>query len=245
MIMDQVILGQLSQKGLESRQSKNRTDKLDLFLNLLKENGDKAAMHNGQQLNFEFSNEKVTRVELNYLNFSSSFVADTQSYTKTSVDSEMRDQLSKSELYDQKWYSIGKLSYIDSDRLAEHQEFIRSTGGVESSLNRTFSLEKNPSKIGVESRVNAVGVGVLDRKHQSEGLRQRSVVELSKLITQVHDVREIEKQKLTLFHNGNSKTVVVRDYFSSSNDMLSQLKHFIQNAKGKIMKLIFNGKVVK
>ena len=243
--MEQVILGQLNQKSLGSHQSKNRTDESHLFLKLLKENGDKAAKHNGQQLNFQHPSEKINRVESSPLNFSSSFVGHAQGYTKTSVDFEMRDQLSKSELYDQKWYSIGKLSYIDTDRLAEQQEYIRSTSGVESSLNSAFSLEKNLSKIGIESTIKVKELGLVERKHQSEGLRQRSVVELSKLITQVHDVREIEKQKLTLFHNGNSKTVVVRDYFSSSNDILSQLKNFIQNAKGKIMKLIFNGKVVK
>jgi hypothetical protein len=161
------------------------------------------------------------------------------------TDSSHIEQQKKSELYEQKWFSIGKLSYIDSDKNLRVE--------VNQSLQNAIFTAKDIRISGTDERVNSIGmeklqqasINITNSQTQQDRLIQKNVMELSKLITQVQNTHDIEKKKLSLIKDKESVTLVIRDYHTNQHDIFGHLKNLLHLAKSTISKVILNGKAVK
>ncbi len=156
-----------------------------------------------------------------------------------------RDNASvKAELHEQKWYSIGKLSYIDVQKqemknanFDEQQpvksNFINSGQGADASL-MLLQADKKYSDV--------LNSGILKRNEVVESSKEKTRSNMSNHF-QMHD--EIEKRKVTLFKDGDENALVVRDYVTNEQSLTGYISQFFSMAKAAVSKITVNGKEVK
>lgn len=156
-----------------------------------------------------------------------------------------RDNASvKAELHEQKWYSIGKLSYIDVQKQEMKNanfdgqqpvknNFINSGQGAAATL-MFLQADKKYSDV--------LNSGILKRNEVVESSKEKTRSNVSNQL-QMHD--EIEKRKVTLFKDGDENALVVRDYVTNKQSLTGYISQLFSMAKAAVSKITVNGKEVK
>lgn len=156
-----------------------------------------------------------------------------------------RDNASvKAELHEQKWYSIGKLSYVDVqkqemknansvEQYSIENNFINSSQGEAASL-MSLQTDKKYSDV--------LNSGILKRNEIVESSKDKT---RSNVNNQLQMHYEIEKRKVSFFKDGDENVLVVRDYVTDKQSLTGYIGQLFSMAKAAVSKITVNGKEVK
>lgn len=156
-----------------------------------------------------------------------------------------RDNASvKAELHEQKWYSIGKLSYIDVQKQEIKKANFDEQQPVKNNLiNSNQGAAANLMFLQADKKYSDVlNSGILKRNEVIESSKEKTRSTVSNQL-QMHD--EIEKRKVTLFKDGDENALVVRDYVTNEQSLTGYISQFFSMAKAAVSKITVNGKEVK
>jgi hypothetical protein len=233
--------------------SKNNKDSNNSFLNLIQK--EQADQNKHDQLTspvktsslesfnetMRYQNQEIDINNKPFASISSMSIGDPLVHNLSGSD--QAEKQKKYELYEQKWFSVGKLSYIDSDKNMKSVD--ESITNINAARVNTKTDKDAVSNILTLERPHLFNSRLFSIQVQHDRSTQKNAVEWSKMTTQLKNVHESEKRKLSILKDNEGSMLVVRDYHSNRNDVLAYVKNLLQSAKNLISKVTFNGRGVK
>lgn len=176
-----------------------------------------------------------------------SFTVNTQYGDILALDLSSSVQIDKQkyELYEQKWFSIGKLSYIDSDKYIKQGNNHISNSANPTNLNIKID-NGDIDNVVISEKIHFFKTELANVQGRSErNIKNKSAIDLSGLSAHIKIDHDIEKKKISFLKDKESTMLAIRDYHAEKSDVLSYIKNLLQLAKVTISKIALNGKVVK
>lgn len=154
-------------------------------------------------------------------------------------------QMLSSELYDQKWYSIGKLSYVELNTSTIANSITEPTSGPIVAFVKANSTNPLVDTAILEYTRQPFPDTIVSNYAQANADPFSEPKKYVSLATSVASpqLHEIEKRKISILKGEEGQTLAVRDYTSSTDNLNAQVNQYVTLYGHSISKITINGKM--